>query len=169
MNRKDKTVKQLQAECRRRKIGFMMTWTKPALVKRLEDEDKRELATKKIEEDAINEVNKATKELKDIKAKAEKKVKEVTQKHVDYVALRDEQYDEHLRQIQSMDKEVIQEKAFEEILEKKDKRLKYLKEQWDKKTVEQNAANKLVVEIGEAKKKIFTEMEAIEIFKKSLI
>jgi hypothetical protein len=42
MNRKDKTVKQLQAECRKREIGFMMNWTKAALVKRLEDEDKRE-------------------------------------------------------------------------------------------------------------------------------
>ena len=42
MNRKDKTVKQLQAECKKRKIGFMMNWTKGALVKRLDDEDNRE-------------------------------------------------------------------------------------------------------------------------------
>tara|TARA_R100000005_G_C4929251_1_gene159002 strand:+ start:117 stop:503 length:387 start_codon:yes stop_codon:yes gene_type:complete len=42
MNRKDKTVKQLQAECKKRKIGFMTSWTKLALIKRLEDEDKRE-------------------------------------------------------------------------------------------------------------------------------
>ena len=39
---KTETVKQLQAECRKRKIGFMMNWTKAALVKRLEDEDNRE-------------------------------------------------------------------------------------------------------------------------------
>ena len=42
IKRKDKTVKQLQAECRKRKIGFMVNWTKTALVKRLEDEDSRE-------------------------------------------------------------------------------------------------------------------------------
>ena len=39
MNRKDKTMKQLQAECKKRKIGFMTSWTKMALIKRLEDED----------------------------------------------------------------------------------------------------------------------------------
>tara|TARA_Y100000310_G_scaffold13188_1_gene13510 strand:- start:355 stop:795 length:441 start_codon:yes stop_codon:yes gene_type:complete len=42
IDRKKKTVKQLQAECRKRKVGFMMNWTKAALVKRLEDEDNRE-------------------------------------------------------------------------------------------------------------------------------
>ena len=41
-NRKDKTIIQLQAECKKRKIGFMTSWTKLALIKRLEDEDKRE-------------------------------------------------------------------------------------------------------------------------------
>ena len=39
---KDKTVKQLQAEMRKRKIGFMMNWTKAALIKRLLEENKRE-------------------------------------------------------------------------------------------------------------------------------
>jgi hypothetical protein len=63
MNRKDKTVKQLQAECRKRKVGFMMNWTKIALVKRLEDEDKRELEIKKAEDKATKEINKAKKEL----------------------------------------------------------------------------------------------------------
>jgi len=42
MNRKEKTIKQLQAECKKRKIGFMTSWTKLALIKRLDDEDKRE-------------------------------------------------------------------------------------------------------------------------------
>jgi chromosome segregation ATPase len=42
MDRKNKTVKQLQAEMRRRKIGFMLNWTKAALIKRLLEEDKRE-------------------------------------------------------------------------------------------------------------------------------
>ena len=41
-NRKKKTINQLRAECRRRKVGFMMTWTKEALLKRLDEEDKRD-------------------------------------------------------------------------------------------------------------------------------
>jgi|TARA_Y100000034_G_C6754807_1_gene335769 anti-sigma28 factor (negative regulator of flagellin synthesis) len=42
IERKNKTIKQLQAECRKRKIGFMMNWTKTALTKRLEDEDTKD-------------------------------------------------------------------------------------------------------------------------------
>ena len=42
MNRKEKTIKQLQAECKERKIGFMTSWTKLALINRLDDEDSRE-------------------------------------------------------------------------------------------------------------------------------
>jgi chromosome segregation ATPase len=42
IDRKNKTIKQLQAEMRRRKIGFMMNWTKAALIKRLLEEDTRE-------------------------------------------------------------------------------------------------------------------------------
>jgi len=69
MNRKDKTIKQLQAECRKRKVGFMMNWTKMALIKRLEDEDKRELDIKKVEDRATKEINKAKEELASAKIK----------------------------------------------------------------------------------------------------
>ena len=70
MNRKDKTVKQLQAECRKRKIGFMMNWTKAALIKRLEDEDIREKSILSLQKEldkskkAIHTKEKATKKLK---------------------------------------------------------------------------------------------------------
>ncbi len=77
MNRKDKTVKQLQAECRKRKIGFMMNWTKAALTKRLEDEDKRELASKKVEDKASKEIDKAKKELESIQTKHDKNLIEL--------------------------------------------------------------------------------------------
>jgi len=40
--RKNSNMKQLQAECKKRNIGFMTSWTKIALIKRLEDEDKRD-------------------------------------------------------------------------------------------------------------------------------
>ena len=77
MNRKDKTVKQLQAECRKRKIGFMMNWTKAALTKRLEDEDKREIASKKVEDKASKEIDKAKKELESIQTKHDKNLIEL--------------------------------------------------------------------------------------------
>ena len=70
MNRKDKTVKQLQAECRKRKIGFMMNWTKAALIKRLEDEDIREKSILSLQKEldkskkAMHTKEKATKKLK---------------------------------------------------------------------------------------------------------
>ena len=54
MNRKEKTIKQLQAECKKRKIGFMTSWTKLALIKRLDDEDKRE--------ESLNELKKEVKD-----------------------------------------------------------------------------------------------------------
>ena len=34
---KPKTLKELQAECKKRNIGFMTSWTKMALIRRLED------------------------------------------------------------------------------------------------------------------------------------
>ena len=47
-DRKKKTIKELQAECKKRNIGFMTSWTKMALVKRLEDEDSREEEIEKL-------------------------------------------------------------------------------------------------------------------------
>ena len=69
MNRKDKTVKQLQAECRKRKIGFMMNWTKAALIKRLEDEDNREKEILELKEQLKTE----TLQLKEQLAASQKK------------------------------------------------------------------------------------------------
>ncbi len=82
MNRKDKTVKQLQAECRKKKIGFMMNWTKIALIKRLEDEDKRDkniLSLKKEldkSKKAMLMKEKATKDLKTVLEKRELEINE---------------------------------------------------------------------------------------------
>ena len=42
MKRKEISVKKLQEECKKRNIGFMTSWTKAALIKRLEDEDNRD-------------------------------------------------------------------------------------------------------------------------------
>ena len=42
MKRNGISVKKLQEECKKRNIGFMTSWTKAALIKRLEDEDNRD-------------------------------------------------------------------------------------------------------------------------------
>ena len=76
MNRKDKTVKQLQAECRKRKVGFMMNWTKVALVKRLEDEDNRDkelLEAENVKKEQDKEINKLKAAIKSGVKKAEEK------------------------------------------------------------------------------------------------
>ena len=69
MNRKDKTVKQLQAECRKREVGYMTNWTKVALVKRLEDEDKKDKELIEVKET-----------LKKVEVKRDKKLLEAKEK-----------------------------------------------------------------------------------------
>tara|TARA_R100000988_G_C3949212_1_gene140202 strand:- start:85 stop:534 length:450 start_codon:yes stop_codon:yes gene_type:complete len=56
-NRKKLSVKKLQEECKKRNIGFMTSWTKAALIKRLEDEDNRD-----------KELLKLKKQLEEVKA-----------------------------------------------------------------------------------------------------
>ena len=83
MNRKDSTIKELQAECKKRNIGFMSSWTKLALIKRLEDDDKKDKelleikkTLKKIEEGKDKELIKAKEKLQD----AENKIKSMPSK-----------------------------------------------------------------------------------------
>ena len=116
MNRKDKTIKQLQAECRKRKIGFMMNWTKAALIKRLEDEDTRELASKKVEDDATKEINKAKQELE--KAKIE---------HSSYVSKRDAQYDQSIKELQKSDPKAIEKQIKLQMVKSQEKKIKTLR------------------------------------------
>ena len=40
---KKKTIKQLREEMNRRSIGYMSNWTKPVLIKRLEEEDAKSM------------------------------------------------------------------------------------------------------------------------------
>ena len=39
---KEKTIKELQAECNKRNVGFMTTWSKKALIQRLKEEDEKD-------------------------------------------------------------------------------------------------------------------------------
>ena len=69
MNRKSDSVKKLQEECKKRNIGFMSSWTKAALIKRLEDEDKREITLDELKK----EVEEKDKKLKALDPKAVEK------------------------------------------------------------------------------------------------
>ena len=89
-NRKNKTINQLRAECRRRKVGFMMTWTKEALIKRLDEEDKRdatlELALNKtvvVERDQADREEKEEKTLKRLKRQLQNHKKEYEELQVE--------------------------------------------------------------------------------------
>ena len=79
MNRKDNTVKQLQAECKKRGIGFMTTWTKLALTKRLEDEDKKDKE--------INILKSKSKKDQQLVKKAQKDLKKLDKKVIEQAAI----------------------------------------------------------------------------------
>ena len=83
MNRKDNTIKQLQTECRKREIGFMTNWTKVALTKRLEDEDKKDKELLEVKETLKKIEVKRDKELLEAKEKlqsVENKIKAMPSK-----------------------------------------------------------------------------------------
>ena len=63
-NRKKLSVKKLQEECKKRNIGFMTSWTKAALIKRLEDEDNRDKELLKLKKQ-LDEVKAEPKNLLD--------------------------------------------------------------------------------------------------------
>ena len=99
MNRKDKSIKQLQAECKKRKIGFMTSWTKMALIKRLEDEDNRDKKYEKLK--STSEKNKkiaasVKKELKKVSpTQVKNDVKEqLILSHKDWIHNKEMQFDE---------------------------------------------------------------------------
>jgi len=98
MNRKNNTIKQLQAECKERKIGFMTNWTKIALIKRLEDEDKREIANKKIEDKA----SKANKELESIKIELKNSDPKVIEQEI-----KQKMYDTQVDRVKYLRKKII--------------------------------------------------------------
>ena len=75
MNRKNKTVKQLQAECKNKKVGFMMNWTKAALVKRLEDEDNREKTLAEAQKELVKTKKQAEKDILATKDQAQAEAK----------------------------------------------------------------------------------------------
>ena len=111
MNRKDKTVKQLQAECRKRKVGFMMNWTKIALTKRLEDEDRKDkelLEAENVKKEQDKEINKLKAAIKSGIKKAEEKkdseILEIKNKMSSLPSMEKKMGDLQLRKIQEKGK-----------------------------------------------------------------
>ena len=148
MNRKDKTVKQLQAECRKRKIGFMMNWTKIALTKRLEDEDKKDKELLEVKET-----------LKKIEEKRDKELLEAKEK---------------LQVVQNKIKAMPNEKSMQiDINEKikldKEKRLRYLKRRFHQLQQEQNRLFERTNAIARERVELKKEITTIEEIIKSLI
>ena len=140
-------MKQLQAECKKRKIGFMTSWTKMALIKRLEDEDKKDSEILKIKESAEKKLKKANAE----KIKSQKKVASVNKK------------------LKDMDEGEIQRKAIEQLRKDKSHNLRNLKQQLDGLTTIQEDHYKKASEIGDEKSKLMDEIQTLEIMIKSLI
>jgi len=140
MNRKDKTIKQLQAECKKRKVGYMMNWTKAALTKRLEDEDTRELDIKNIEDRASKEIDKAKKELKAIKT----------------------QHDENLIKLEKLDPMLIEEQIKAQMLVSQKSKLNSLKKKFDKLHTEQQELKAKILSIGDEKLILIKEMAPLK-------
>jgi hypothetical protein len=148
MNRKDKTIKQLQAECKKREIGFMTNWTKIALTKRLEDEDKKDKELLEVKET-----------LKKIEEKRDKELLEAKEK---------------LQVVQNKIKAMPNEKSMQiDINEKikldKEKRLRYLKRRFHQLHQEQNRLFERTNAIAQERVELKKEITTIEEIIKSLI
>ena len=154
MNRKDKTVKQLQAECRKRKIGFMMNWTKIALTKRLEDEDRKDkelLEAENVKKEQDKEINKLKAAIKTgIKKAEEKKDSEI---------LKLEEKMSALPSVENEMKSLLARKT----IERADKRLMY-----EKLDSEQKGLVKQANEIADLKIEIGNEIGILNNLIKSL-
>ena len=130
IERTKKTVKQLQAECRKRKVGFMMNWTKVALVKRLEDEDNRDkelLEAENVKKEQDKEINKLKAAIKSGIKKAEEKkdseILEIKNKMSSLPSMEKKMGDLQLRKIQEKGKLEIEYDKFRDEYTRLRKRL----------------------------------------------
>ena len=147
MKRKDKTVKQLQAECRKRKVGFMMNWTKVALIKRLEDEDKKDKLILELEKKADKVLVKKEEELS--------------------IALKKQRITN--RELGKLDKGIIKENAIGALIKQKQTILSQLEVEFDALQIKQNEVLKENSIISHRKAEIHKEIESLKILIKSLI
>ena len=130
IERTKKTVKQLQAECRKRKVGFMMNWTKIALTKRLEDEDRKDkelLEAENVKKEQDKEINKLKAAIKSGIKKAEEKkdseILEIKNKMSSLPSMEKKMGDLQLRKIQEKGKLEIEYDKFRDEYTRLRKRL----------------------------------------------
>jgi hypothetical protein len=140
MNRKNKTVKQLQAECRKRKIGFMMNWTKIALTKRLEDEDKRDASRLKLEESTA----------KNIKDKQDK----LNEQQI--------QMEQYTKALGKLDKSEIERKIKSDMIVMQERKLISMREELDRMKREQNILIEKSNEIARESIELAKEIKSLE-------
>ena len=154
MNRKDKTVKQLQAECRKRKVGFMMTWTKVALIKRLEDEDKRDAANLKLEK-------KASKDLEEKEKKLVRALNTIDTANSEAAIAK--------KALGKLDKKTLEQNAIDSLIKQKQTMLSKLKAEFDTLQKEQDRLLQENSIVAHKKAVINKEIESINLMIKSLI
>ena len=147
MNRKDKTVKQLQAECRKREVGYMTNWTKVALVKRLEDEDKKDKELIEVKET-----------LKKVEVKRDKKLLEAKEKL--------QSVENKIKAMPS--KESVQSDVDNKIRLKKEDRLRKVTQAFNLLHEEQNRLFERTNKIASEKAKLHKEITTIKEIIKSL-
>jgi hypothetical protein len=154
MNRKDKTVKQLQAECRKRKVGFMMNWTKVALIKRLEDEDKRDKEILELEKRADKVLVKKEGELS---------------KALNKIDMANSEAAIAKKALGKLDKKTIKQNAIDSLITQKQTMMTALQFEFDALQKQQDKLLKANNIVAHKKAKINSEIKSIELLIKSLI
>jgi high-affinity K+ transport system ATPase subunit B len=157
MNRKDKTVKQLQAECRKRKIGFMMNWTKAALIKRLEDEDKREKAILELQEKLEKTEVKGKKALLKTKKDLEVAKTTISGMKIDSSATQ-----------KGLHKQLSDAAPAIAWIDNKEKELASLKKEWDTLDKEQKIIINQNNSLAKRKRTVFEKIESVKLLMESL-
>jgi len=157
MNRKDKTVKQLQAECRKIKVGFMMNWTKAALIKRLEDEDKRE-KTALILQEKLEELEEKAKKIQ-LETKKELKLAKTT--------ITGMKIDSRATQ-KTLAKQLENVAPAIAWIENKEKELVNLQQQWAKLDTKQKSLTEESNTIARKKRVIFEDIKSVKLLMASL-
>jgi hypothetical protein len=161
MKRKDKTVKQLQAECRKRKVGFMMNWTKVALIKRLEDEDKRDKGILELEKKADKILVKKEGELSQALNRADTARQRARVANSETAIAK--------KALGKLDMKTVEQNAIDNLAIQKQGDMNLLQTEFDALQIKQNEILKENSVIASRKAVINKEIESLKILIKSLI
>jgi hypothetical protein len=104
---KEKTIKQLQAECKKRNIGFMTSWSRMALIKRLDDEDKKDDEIKALRS-MLEEKEKSHKHEVHLVERRQRKPLEVAQTNLKQNKILLEGYEKRIKELKDEKFELMQ-------------------------------------------------------------